>query len=153
MEEILTELRNIKLKFAQLTEEADSIIHKVKLYQESIPMDAVVMPNEVLAGLRGREYNIVRSALNRQQKYLEAFVKEYKTETNTPVTYGTVKEEIEIIKALLKWKPAWGITYMQLIRLRHRKIFRVIEIINNITKQKIAKPYKQFVIELRVMRF
>jgi hypothetical protein len=42
---------------------------------------------------------------------------------------------------------------MQLIRLRHRKIFRVIEIINNITKQKIAKPYKQFVIELRVMRF
>jgi hypothetical protein len=50
MEEILTELRNIKLKFAQLTEEADSIIHKVKLYQESIPMDAVVMPNEVLDG-------------------------------------------------------------------------------------------------------
>lgn len=42
MEKILAELRNLKLKFAELTEEADNIIHKVKLYQENIPMQLPV---------------------------------------------------------------------------------------------------------------
>jgi len=102
LKEIIRLLENFNLKVIAEAADAEEMKEEIIDYLKSIPLDAKVMPNEVLAGLRGREYNIVRSALNRQQKYLEAFVKEYKTETNTPVTYGTVKEEIEIIKALLK---------------------------------------------------
>jgi hypothetical protein len=71
MEEILTELRNLKLKFAELTDNANNIIHKVKLYQENIPMQLPVKPACVQCCKNCNAYEMTK------EEHLENFCSRY----------------------------------------------------------------------------